>query len=309
MNKRPSIKLILGAAAIVLLALWTAFFQGTAGQAYHHIVILGDPHLPGKHLTEKERVIEKINTWEDVDLVAAVGDICAEYGTQTEYAAARAFFDKLRKPLIPIAGNHDYIHETPVGSGGGYKLGSRASQLAKLNLFRETFGLDTLYSSKLVGGYLLLFLSTDHESFVVGMSETQLDWLRNQLARHRDTPTIIFFHGPLGGTQYPFRHYINRPNAIAQPAETIDGLIRANPQIFLWVSGHTHTPPSEESFNSPINVYAGQVTNIHNTDMKRETIWTNSLFLYPDKVVVRTYNHRQGAWQPELERTMMRPEL
>jgi 3',5'-cyclic-AMP phosphodiesterase len=311
MNKRRFFKSILGAATVLLLALQGCgtSFQETPGQDYHHLVVLGDPHLPGQHLVEKERAIEKINTWEDVALVVAVGDICAEYGTEAEYAAARAFFDKLHKPLFPVAGNHDYIHETPSGSGGGYKLGSQASQQAKLKLFRETFGLSTLFYSKQVGGYLLLFLSTDHDSFITGMSATQLDWLHTQLARHRSTPTIIFFHGPLNGTQYKFRHYINRPNAIAQPAETIHTLITANPQIFLWVSGHTHTPPSEESYASPINVYAGQVTNIHNTDMKRETIWTNSLFLYPDKVVVRTFNHREGAWQPELERTIPLPLL
>ena len=85
-------------------------------------------------------------------------------------------------------------------------------------------------------------------------------------------------------------------------------LITANPQVFLWVSGHTHTPPTEESYASPINIYAGQVTNIHNTDMKRETIWTNSLFLYPDKVVVRTFNHQEKAWHPELERTILPPK-
>lgn len=77
-----------------------------------------------------------------------------------------------------------------------------------------------------------------------------------------------------------------------------------NSQVFLWVSGHTHTPPREESFAAPINIYANRVTNIHNTDMNRETIWTNSLFLYPDKVVVKTYQHKTGIWLPEFERTL-----
>jgi len=65
-----------------------------------------------------------------------------------------------------------------------------------------------------------------------------------------------------------------------------------------------HTSPKEESFASPINVYANRVTNIHNTDMNRETIWTNSLFLYPDKIVVKTYEHKTGAWLPDFERTI-----
>jgi len=34
-----------------------------------HLVILGDPHLPGKNVTEKEKVIKTINSWEDVDIL------------------------------------------------------------------------------------------------------------------------------------------------------------------------------------------------------------------------------------------------
>ena len=281
-----------------------------AEKSYHHLVILGDPHLPGQHLAHKESVRKTINSWKDVDLVIAVGDICAEYGTEAEYAAARTFFAKLDKPLAAVAGNHDVIYETPSWPGGGGYLGaSSATREAKLKLFRETFGLAEHFYSRMIGGYLLIFLSTDHESFATGMSEPQLGWLRAELARHPATPTIIVFHGPLQGTQHAFKQYINRPHAIAQPAETIHALITANPQVFLWVSGHTHTPPTEESYASPINIYAGQVTNIHNTDMKRETIWTNSLYLYPDKVVARTFNHQEKAWHPELERTILPPKL
>lgn len=283
--------------------------QQTPERGYHHLLVLGDPHLPGTNLPQKENIIDTINTWEDVDLVVAVGDICDVYGTEAEYAAAGAFFARLRKPLVPIAGNHDYIYATPTTASGGYLTGSPASQQAKLRIFRQTFGLRHLFSSKTIGGYHVLFLSTDHPSFAAGISESQLDWLRGQLYRHRTTPTIVFFHGPLKGTQHAFKHYVNRPQAIAQPAEILHTIITANPQIFLWVSGHTHTPPTETSYADPINLYANQVTNIHNMDMKRETIWTNSLLLYPDRVVVKTYRHNDGVWLAELERTIRPPRL
>jgi len=277
-------------------------------RAYHHVVILGDPHLPGQHLARKEQARATINSWRDVDLVIGVGDICDDYGTPAEYAAARAFFARLHKPLAVVTGNHDYFYETPSWpGGGGYKPAPRPVQEAKLALFRQTFKLPAHFSSRMVGGYLLVFLSTDHERYSTGMSEEQLSWLRAELRRHPRTPTIVVFHGPLQGTQYAFKHYVNRPHAVAQPVAAIHALITANPQVFLWVSGHTHTPPTEESYASPVNVYAGQVTNIHNTDMKREVIWTNSLLLYPDKVVVRTFNHHQGTWRPELERTVLPP--
>jgi predicted phosphodiesterase len=311
MTRKSAVLLLIISALVVI-----APFLGCSGNRPmdkdtqpRHLVILGDPHLPGKNLPLKEQVLETINAWEDVDLVVAVGDICEDYGTEAEYAAAQAFFAKLRKPFLAIPGNHDYIFATPVGSYGGYPTASPAEQQAKLRTFQQTFDRDSLWLSTQVGGYRLLLLATDHHGFGTGMSDRQLDWLRGQLYRHRTTPTIIFFHGPLKGTQHAFKHYVNKPNAIAQPAEILHTIITANPQIFLWVSGHTHTPPTEVSYAAPINLYANQVTNIHNMDMKRETIWTNSLLLYPDRVVVKTYRHSDGVWLPELERTIRPPRL
>ncbi|MFH1605221.1 MAG: hypothetical protein ABIH03_15105 [Pseudomonadota bacterium] len=137
------------------------------------------------------------------------------------------------------------------------------------------------------------------------MSERQLEWLRSELQKERQSPAIVFFHAPLQGTLRNYNRNANTPNFVAQPAGTIHDILESNPQVFLWVSGHTHTSPREESFASAINVYEDRVTNIHNTDMNRKTIWTNSLFLYPDKVVVRTYNHQKAIWLPEFERTIL----
>jgi len=307
---RPVLQLCLLVAALLWMVVQCGCVQSiykATGETSHHLVILGDPHLPGPNLAQKKRVLEKINSWDDVEMVIAVGDICSEYGTNEEYAAAREFFNILRKPLLPVAGNHDYLYMTPSWPGGGYMTGSRLSQEAKLSTFRETFGLANYYYSREVGGYLLVFLSTDHESYATGISEPQLNWLRAKLASHSQMPTIIFFHGPLKGTQRNFKRYVNQPQAIAQPEEAIHTLITQNPQVFLWVSGHTHTPPTEESYASPLNIYAGQVTNIHNPDMKHETIWTNSLYLYPDRVEIRTFDHQKNNWLPRLDRTIKSP--
>lgn len=310
-SRRTALTLSLIILQVLIVAVTLAGCGGPAPAAddksVYHLVVLGDPHLPGPNLAQKEAVLGTINTWDEVDMVIAVGDICEEYGTEAEYAAAAGFFSKLRKPLLPVAGNHDYIFATPDWPGGGYNTGSRAMQEAKLQTFRTTFGLASHFYSKEVGTYFLIFLSTDHERYATGLSEPQLTWLDAELARHRQWPTIIVFHGPLVGTQHNFRRYINRPHAVAQPIEAIHALITANPQIFLWVSGHTHTPPTEASYAAAINVYANQVTNIHNTDMRGATLWTNSLWLYPDRVEVKTYNHRTNTWLLALDRTILPP--
>jgi 3',5'-cyclic-AMP phosphodiesterase len=275
----------------------------------HHLVVLGDPHLPGQDITKKEQAIEKINSWKDVEMVVAVGDICAQYGTDTEYQTAKTFFGKLRAPFFPLAGNHDYFYANPTGSDGRLIEGSPTTKEKKLSKFRQIFGLSKYYYSRRLGDYLLVFLSADHPDFMAGMSERQLSWLRTELAENMEIPTIIFFHGPLQGTLRNYRHWVNTPNFIAQPEKILREILAANRQVFLWVSGHTHTSPLEESFASPINIYDGHITNIHNKDMNREIIWTNSLFLYPDKVIVKTFNHQENTWLPQLDRTIVLPRL
>ncbi len=294
---------VLSALLIVALTACAKPSDDTAN-AYHHLVILGDPHLPGRDIKNKEKVLETINSWDDVEMVVAVGDICADLGTDDEYQVAKTFFQKLHAPLFPIAGNHDYFYADEKGQ---LITGTPAIQGAKLRKFRETFDLKSHYYSKYVGEYLLVFLSADHSDFLAGMSDQQLTWLRAELANNKKTPTIIIFHGPLNGTLRDYRKWINTPGFIAQPMATIHEILKANKQVFLWVSGHTHTSPLEESYASPLNLYDGRVTNIHNKDMNRGTIWTNSLFLYPDKAVIKTFNHQENIWLPQLERTLIPP--
>lgn len=59
-----------------------------------------------------------------------------------------------------------------------------------------------------------------------------------------------------------------------------------------------------ESYLLAINVLQDQVTTVHVTDMQRERIWTTSLFLLPDRAVVKTFDHKNRAWAEDLERTV-----
>ncbi len=276
---------------------------------YHHLVILGDSHLPGKYIAEKEKVLVTINSWKDADMVVAVGDLCEDLGTREEYDAVRQFFARLNKPFYPVTGNHDYLYEDQRSFKGTRVKASSSINKEKLQRFKETFSIPDLKNSKKVGSYLLILLSVDdlRSNFLAGISEGTLDWLRSELARHKTDPTIIFFHAPLKGTLLDYNADANRPNFVAQPEDKIRQLILQNSQVFLWVSGHTHTPATNESYASDINLYERQVTNIHNCDMNRETIWTNSLYLSPDKVVVKTYDHKKGEWMNHLQRTLIPP--
>lgn len=275
---------------------------------FQHLVVLGDPHIPGEHIESKKEALETIKTWTDVDMIISVGDICEDRGTDDEYAAAKEFFSKLKKPFYPIVGNHDYIYADNLDSKGKRVKAVSETRERKLRKFRETFNLQDISYTVDAGKYFLVFLSLDSPEHLAEISQKQIEWLRTALNKNRKTPTIIFFHAPLEGTLRSYNKNANTSNYVAQPSSMLHDILTDNPQVFLWVSGHTHTSSKEESFASAINMYEKRITNIHNTDMNRETIWTNSLLLYPDKVVVKTYNHRKDRWVPELERTIIPPK-
>ncbi len=292
---------------LLLLPVLLAVPAAAAERAYRHVVVLGDPHVPGRHLAQKEKALQVISAWPDVDLVVAVGDLCADRGTMEEYEETKRFFRRLAKPFLPIPGNHDVVYRDATGEHGRRVRGDEATRAEKRRRFREAFGLPADYHSRREGGYLLVFLAPERAEHLVEMSYRQVEWLRSELMKNRGTPTIVFFHAPLRGTLPDYNLRVNTPDYTAQPSGKIHEVLMENPQVFLWVSGHTHTVPTKDGFASAVNVYEKRVTNIHNPDMNRARIWTNSLYLFPDRVVVRTHDHGTGSWLPDLERSI-RPQ-
>jgi hypothetical protein len=308
--------LILG---LVFIFLFGCYLPISAQEKdYTHVVVLSDPHLPGRNIPMKQKTIETINSWPDVDRIAVLGDICQDLGTVEEYNYAKKFFSRVNKPLYPITGNHDYIYEDLKTAAAKRVKASSSVRKAKLERFKETFSLPDIQYSKKAASYLLIFLSVDDldSNFLAEISGKTSDWLQAELDRNKGVPTIIFFHAPLKGTIMSNNKDPEGDNFVAQPIRKIGKIIKENPQIFLWVSGHTHIAPTNAKFNHKVNVYENRVTNIHNCDMDgrsylsdtdyegkgHSNIWTNSLYLYQEKVVVKTYDHNKGHWLEDLKR-------
>ena len=288
---------------------------GAEGREYYRLVVLGDPHLPvrvAKHpkpasqqaiRAAKDDVIADINGWEDVSAVAVVGDIVERLAVQREYDYIRGFFAKLKKKCWVITGNHEFLYEDTLQADGRAKVAGPLTWRKKLAYFATFWQLPRRWYAKDLGRYHLIFLSTEGP-LPTQIGEEQLEWFRKDLAKHRDKTTLVFFHGPLNHTLLNYKKSVNTPKTIAMPADAIDAILTENPQVRLWVSGHTHTPCNNPSYaDKEVNRYNEHTYNIHNDCMDRKKITTNSIYLYEDHIEVRTFDHKHKKWLTGFDRS------
>lgn len=261
---------------------WREEAQHLGGQArsYAHLVIVSDLHYPCKtvlpakerlaRMAAKEAALQGMNDWRDLDLAVFTGDMVQRSGNLSEYRLVRLVANSLKKRKAFIAGNHELLY---TGSDGELRPGSCTERILHFARYTKIFG--PLYYAKEKNGYLL-----------------------------------IFCHAPLEQTAVSERPGVSLPSPrnSVQPAGRIRSILARNHQVLLWVSGHTHTTPVDATFMDDANYYEDRVLNVYNSDWDEETICTNSLYLYPDHVLIRTYDHTHNTWLPAFDRTIALPE-
>lgn len=290
--------------------------EASATDNYKRIVIVSDAHYPSKtnrllnptgrakKIKQKLAAVRDINSWSDVNLVVFPGDTVQQTGSEHDYQDAKSFVDKFNKPVLLIPGNHEYMYKD-IHKNGKLVRGTEKDKEARLQLFLDTFHMKNEYYTKNMAGYRLIFLSPEPASgkYLTELSAKELGWLDKTLTKYSAEPTIIFFHAPLYGTLAKYTPLVNAGNFIAQPKQKLETILLRHPQIKLWVSGHTHTPPTNPSFAAPINYYHG-ILDVHNPTWDGKQVWTNSLYLYPDKIVIKTYDHKKHKFMPQFTRTI-----
>ncbi|MBF0545199.1 MAG: metallophosphoesterase [Candidatus Riflebacteria bacterium] len=303
---------------ILFLIFSPLYFQSPcSAKDYYRIDVVGDPHLPGNHPDKKKTVINWLNSNEDTDLVVVVGDLCQLTGTEKELQFAVNFFADLKKPVQVMNGNHDYVFQDIDPASPALVLGSPLSRSKKLCAFLNAFKNNDFFASRVVASYSLIFLAPDDllGNYYSQMSDGQLRWFEYELFKKKNLPTIVFYHAPL----WEKKLLAVNPklgNYMAQPVDAISKIVRDNPQIQLWVCGHVHFGVFHPMNSKPENIFENKVPNIINCDLdgrsvlsgvdiklvSHDGLWTKSLFLYPDKIVVKVYDHVAKNWIPELEK-------
>ncbi len=305
----------------IFLSVFLLSFIFGAEKGYYRIVVLSDLHLPVKTskipdgdkrnriIAIKQQDADIVNSWSDTDRIVITGDLAGVSGTESEFLYVRNYLKKFIFPVSVITGNHDFMYADTRGTSGKIAEGTPESKKEKLARCLSYYQMPGLCYTETADGYLLVFLSADSTDgkFSVELSDSNLAAFQKTLADHRNMPVIVFFHAPLAGTLLE-KGKPAKGNYVAQPRKKIDAILNANPQVFMWISGHTHTPPSDKNFMTGYNLYEGRITDIFNTDLDREKTWSNSLYLYPDRVEVKTFSFQEGKWLPRFDRTVKVPD-
>ncbi|MBF0406010.1 MAG: metallophosphoesterase [Candidatus Riflebacteria bacterium] len=282
-------------------------------KGYCHILMLADPHFPGRIHEKKKQVLKTASTWNDIDFAAVLGDICDICGDTSEYKASLDFLKLLKKPLIPISGNHDCFFEE------GFFPASPDGRTKKIKLFKDTFGLPELYREIKLPWYNLYFLSVDslNSKYFATISDSQLKWFEEKIKQSRK-PSIVFFHAPLL-EEKTFRFMPALIDFVAHPHEELSRIVQENPSIIMWVSGHLHIAPENPYFFNEEATKNGKMINILNCDLNgqsifagatlhfefHEKVWTRSLYLYPNKIEAKIFDHISCEWVEKWNRSYL----
>ena len=313
---RAAIASLLAAALVIPQIMGSA----SAADASSRIVVLSDVHYGSKELrpgprkeimARKEKAMDEVASWKDADMCVFTGDMVEMAASVEEYRLARSLTDRIKQHKAFVAGNHELVYSEKPLVDGVAQPADPIERVQHLERYIENYG--PLYHSEELGGYLLVFLSPDEltghlpkgsaKPYAVELSDAEVTWLSSTLKANQDKPTIIFCHTPLAGSIEKGSKEDLEKN-FTQPVEKLHDILARNPQVMLWVSGHTHTSPRSASYSSAVNRQSGAaVVDIHNPAWEGDEIWTNSIFLYKDKVEVRTWSHKDHRWLDPLDRS------
>ncbi len=146
----------------------------------------------------------------DPDTLLLLGDIAYPDGSPQDFAA---YFDpdwsRFADIWMPVPGNHEFR----IPRAGGY---------------REYFALPSgrLYSSRRVGAWLVIGLNSE-----TPWSRAQLSWLRDELAAHDGTPTLVMWHRA---------RYSSGPHGDEPDTDKLWDVVKVDADVRLVLWGHDH---------------------------------------------------------------------
>ena len=244
------------------------------------------------------------------DLWIVDGDV-TDHGLPGEYAA---FGDLVRRGgigdrLLVSAGNHEFY-------------AAAASDLECRRRFREAFGLPETYCNHVHGGLHFVMLADEQYKSAprnpdwAWITPEQLRWFERVLTEHRDRFTIVSLHQPLQETVAGT--WADDGFAGSGQAAELRAIWRRNPQIRLWLSGHTHyrlelagqvdwqRRTLFAALGSTCYQYVTAAGAAPSGRIDRSASQSRVLEVWSDRAVLRARDHEAGRWLDDLAVTIPR---
>ncbi|HLN60710.1 MAG TPA: metallophosphoesterase [Symbiobacteriaceae bacterium] len=288
------------------------------GPRPYRVALLSDPHTEAKtSLTfgatggKLSQAVADLNPL-IIDQWLCCGDV-ANHGLPEEWEAYKSVLAKVSKPdqWLVTTGNHEFYNE--------------ASDQEVLQGFRKAFSLQRPYSNKVAGGVHFVMLADEQYKTAPGAREwawvtpEQLRWFEQVLQEHRDKFTVVCLHQPLQETVL-WSHGGNDFAGCGQ-VKQLRAILQKNPQVRLWLSGHTHLALQWEgqvvrqggvTFACLGSTYYQFVASDAPEDQggwpaaggyKKDLSASQSrvMEVWPDRVVVRARDHVKQVWLDKLQ--------
>lgn len=289
------------------------------------IALLSDPHTVSKDAQYaggiNGKLADAVADYRPMkpDLWLVNGDI-TDRGKVAEYEAFKEIMAKVSKPeqWLVNTGNHDFYD-------------AEASDEEELRRFTQAFGLSTPYSNRVVGDLHIVMLADERWKTAPGHKEWawlnpgQLEWFAKVLQEHKEKWTMVCLHQPLQETVFWSHGSSNTFAGCGQNAE-LRAILKENPQVKLWLSGHTHM--GAEIAGNVVQQQGVTFMGLGSTfyqfvksekpedqggwpsfgGFQKDLSSNQSRWLefWPDKVVIRARDHANKAWMDDFQVALAR---
>lgn len=268
--------------------------------------------LPMYHLIKSLKDAKKVNA----DAFITVGDTTSR-GTQKNWDMTRKCFEKVpdaSEKIILTIGNHDgWSHDN-------YDAAIKRYFSAYKDICRRE--ITTTYFSEVINGYYFICIGTDSDcGCEAAISDTQMEWFRNEMAKAGETgnPIFVFCHQSLnqrhGLPRTWDRHEIPDRDpldgGIGDRSDEVAEILKSYKNVFYF-SGHSHmglcgedmkkaegySTFEEEDGVTLINLPSLSCGN-HHGEIQKTGIGLQ-LEIYEDKVVLRPKSFISGKFITKL---------
>jgi hypothetical protein len=242
------------------------------------ILVLSDLHLPSS-LEAARRILDNRHYLRRMDYVVLLGDMCATYGTDREYAHLDKFVRRLERPYGSINGNHEFyfevIEEDEPQHGRVWPEQSPQGKTRQLKKFMNFFGYDSLWRATHthLGSFIFLGIDDIVSHKVESLSTRQLRFLEEQLQVAPQYPAFVFCHAPVMlETRLDMIYYEPERTACVELQGRLADVMTQRAAPIFWMSGHIHLRPDHYLFDAYLA--APNVWQVHCPDSWGFSRWT-----------------------------------